>query len=139
MNQAALAYCMEPQVYLPPFLTVRVTLVDSESTLLVPIMVKVNVPAGVFLVVETVKTEFPPPVIEVGLKIPVAFAGKPLTLKVTTPLNPFCGLTVAVYVVLAPLLMFCAAGDGTTVKLDTDSVTAVLCVMLPLVPVIVMV
>jgi hypothetical protein len=139
MNQAALAYCMEPQVYLPLLLTLRLTVVDSETGPLLPIIFRVNVPAGVCLVVETVKTEFPPPVIEVGLKVPVAFAGKPLTLKVTSPLNPFCGLTVAVYVVLAPLLTVCAAGDGTTVKLDTDSVTVALCVMLPLVPVIVMV
>jgi hypothetical protein len=67
-------------------------------------MLKVKVPVGVFLVVETVKTVFPLPVSEVGLNVAVVFAGKPLTLKVTTPLNPFIGLTVAVYVVLDPLL-----------------------------------
>ena len=120
-------------------LTFRLTVVDSETGPLLPIMVRLNVPEGVFLVVETVKTEFPPPVTEGGANVPVVFAGKPLTLKVTTALNPFCGLTVAVYVVLAPFLTVCTAGDGTTVKLDTDSVTVVLCVMLPLVPVIAMV
>lgn len=112
MNQAAPAYCMEPQAYLPLLLTFRLTVVDSEAGPLVPIMVRLNVPVGVCLVVETVKTEFPPPVIDGGLNVPVVFAGKPLTLKVTTPLNPFTGVTTAVYVVLAPFLTFCAAGDG---------------------------
>ena len=112
MNQAALAYCMGPQVYLPLLLTFRLTVVDAENPPLVPIMVNLNVPVGVCLVVETVKTEFPLPVIDFGLKVPVVFAGKPLTLKVTTPLNPFCGVTTAVYVVLAPFLTVCAAGDG---------------------------
>jgi len=113
--------------------------VDAENPPLLPIMVNLKVPVGVCLVVETVKTEFPLPVIEVGLKVPVAFAGKPLTLKVTTPLNPFTGVTTAVYVVLAPLFTVCVPGDGYIVKLDTDSVTVVLRVMLPLVAVIVMV
>lgn len=101
-----------PRDYLPLLLTLRLTVVDTESGPLLPTMVRLNVPVGVCLVVETVKTEFPPPVIEIGLKVPVAFAGKPLTLKVTTPLNPFTGVTTAVYVVLAPLLTFCVAGDG---------------------------
>jgi hypothetical protein len=117
--------------------TFRLTVVDFEDPPLVPIMFNVNVPAGVFLVVEIVTTVFPLPVIEVGLNLAVALAGKPLTLKVTTPLNPFIGLTVAVYVVLDPLLTVCDAGDGTMVKLDTVSVTAVLWVTLPLVPVMV--
>jgi hypothetical protein len=86
-------------------------------------MLKLNVPEGVFLVVETVRTVFPPPVIEGGLNAAVVLAGKPLTLKVTTPLNPFMGLTVAVYVVLDPFLTVCAAGDGTMVKVPTVNVT----------------
>jgi hypothetical protein len=120
-----------------PLVTFRLTVVDFEDPPLVPIMLNVNVPAGVFLVVEIVTTVFPLPVIEVGLNLAVAFAGKPLALKVTTPLNPFIGLTVAVYVVLDPLLTVCEAGDGTMVKLDTVSVTAVLWVTFPLVPLMV--
>ena len=120
-----------------PFVTFRLTMVELENPLLVPLIVKVNVPAGVCLVVEIVTTVFPPPVIEVGLKVAVVLAGKPLTLKVTTPPNPFIGLTVAVYDVLDPLLTVCAAGDGTMVKLDTASVTDALRVVLPLVPVMV--
>lgn len=126
-----------PYIYLP-LPTFRLTVTDLVAPLLVPLMLKAYVPAGVFLEVEIVKTEFPAPVTEVGLNVAVAFAGKPLTLKVTTPLNPFCGLTVAVNVVLDPLLTVCAAGDGTMLKLPTVSVTDVLAVILPLVPVMVM-
>jgi hypothetical protein len=62
----------------------------------VPVTFKVKVPTGVFLVVKTVKTVFPDPVTVVGLKLPVAFAGKPLIPNVTTPLNPFTAFTLAV-------------------------------------------
>ena len=112
-------------------------MVDFVNPPLVPLMLKVNVPAGVCLVVEIVTTVVPLPVIEVGLNVAVVLAGKPLTLKVTTPLNPFCGVTVAVYVVRDPLFPLCVAGDGYMVKLDTVSVTDVLVVILPLVAVMV--
>ena len=113
-------------------------MVDLVNPPLVPLMLKVNVPEGVCLVVEIVVTVVPLPVTEVGLNVAVVPAGKPLTLKVTTPLNPFCGVTVAVYVVLDPLLTVRVAGDGYMVKLDIVSVTEVLVVILPLVPVMVM-
>jgi hypothetical protein len=71
-------------------------MVDFVNPPLAPLMLKVNVPEGVCLVVEIVTTVVPLPVSEVGLNVAVVFAGKPLTLKVTTPLNPFCGVTVAV-------------------------------------------
>lgn|SRR5215472_1962336 len=112
-------------------------MVDFVNPPLVPLMLKVNVPEGVDLVVEIVTTVVPLPVSEVGLNVAVVSAGKPLTLKVTTPLNPFCGVTVAVYVVLDPLLTVRVAGDGYMVKLDTVSVTEVLVVILPLVAVMV--
>ena len=117
--------------------TFRLTVVDFVVPALVPLMLKLNVPSFVFLVVETVTIVFPAPVTEVGLNVAVVFAGKPLTLKVTTPPNPPSGLTVAVYVVLDPLLTVCAAGDGTMLKLPTVTVTDVLAVILPLVPVMV--
>jgi hypothetical protein len=113
-------------------------MVDFVNPPLVPLMLKVNVPEGVCLVVETVTAVVPLPVIEVGLNVAVVFAGKPLTLKVTTPLNPFCGVTVARYDVLDPFLTVCVAGDGYMVKLDIVSVTDVLVVILPLVAVMVM-
>lgn len=125
-------------IYLPLLETFRVTMVDFVNPPLVPLMLKVNVPEGVCLVVETVTAVVPLPVIEVGLNVAVVFAGKPLTLKVTTPLNPFCGVTVARYDVLDPFLTVCLAGDGYMVKLDIVSVTDVLVVILPLVAVMVM-
>ena len=97
---------------MPLLETFRVTMVDFVNPPLVPLMVKVNVPEGVCLVVEIVTTVVPLPVTEVGLNVAVVLAGKPLTLKVTTPLNPFCGVTVAEYVVLDPFLTVCVAGDG---------------------------
>ena len=39
--------------------------------------------------------EVPDPVTEAGLKVAVACDGKPLTLNMTTPLNPFAGVTLA--------------------------------------------
>jgi hypothetical protein len=40
--------------------------------------------------------ELPEPVTELGLKLPVAPLGNPLTLNVSVPLNPFKAVTVAV-------------------------------------------
>jgi len=37
-----------------------------------------------------------------GLNVPAAPAGNPLTVRVTDPLKPFVGVTVAVYVVPEP-------------------------------------
>jgi hypothetical protein len=60
-------------------------------------MVSLELPGGVELVVETLKVELPvPPLMEVGLKVPVAPVGKPLTLSDTAPVNPLTGETLAV-------------------------------------------
>ena len=48
------------------------------------------------MAVLTVSVEEAAPVTEVGLKLPVAPVGKPLTLKVTEPLKPFKAPTVGV-------------------------------------------
>ena len=63
---------------------------------LVPVMVSVYEPVAVAAAVPTVKTEEPEPVTEVGLNVPVAPAGRPLMVKLTTPLKPFDGATVDV-------------------------------------------
>ncbi|MGH9208426.1 MAG: hypothetical protein ACRD1G_18045, partial [Acidimicrobiales bacterium] len=77
--------------------TVRVTVVVWLKLPLVPVMVSVEVPAGVELVVETLSVELPePPLIEVGLKVPVAPVGKPLTLNDTAPVKLLRGETLAV-------------------------------------------
>ncbi len=44
--------------------------------------------------VSTVRVDVPEPLIEVGLKLPDAPEGNPLTLKLTVPVNPPDGVTV---------------------------------------------
>jgi hypothetical protein len=52
------------------------------------VIVSVVVPAGVVVSVLIVNVEDPDPVIVVGLNVPVAPAGSPLTPRVTAPENP---------------------------------------------------
>ena len=118
-------------------LTLRLTLADAVKEPLPPLTLNVYVPTGVFFDVETVMVEDPEPTTVLGLNVAVAFAGNPLALNVTVPLKPFTDVTFAVYVVLAPFLTVCDAGVAPRVKLCTTSVTVVLCVILPLVPVMV--
>ena len=79
-------------------------------------------------------------VIEVvtGLNDPVAPDGRPETLRSTPPLKPFCGVTVIVVVVLPPCVADTEAGFADNAKSGgpvTVSVTVVVCVSDPLVPV----
>ena len=69
---------------------------------LVPLIVNVYVPVGVVDAVLTVSVEVPEPVTEVGLNVPVAPVGNPLTVNATELLNPPVAVTVGVYVVLPP-------------------------------------
>ena len=59
-------------------------------------MVRVELPTGVLALVVTVMVDDPVPVTVVGLKLAVAPVGSPLALKVTIPLKPPDGVTVAV-------------------------------------------
>ena len=79
-------------------LTTRATVVvwTIAPLVLVPVTVMVELPVGVEPPVVTVIVEEPEVVIEVGLKLAVAPAGRPLALKVTGPVNPFTALAVAV-------------------------------------------
>jgi hypothetical protein len=81
--------------------------------------------------VEIVTTVFP--LIEVGLTATIVLAGKPLTLKVTTPSihSLFSRLPCMSFWIL---LTVCIAGDGTMVTLDIVSVTDVVVVILPHIP-----
>jgi hypothetical protein len=94
--------------------------------------------------VETDRVELPEVVTDVGLKLPVAPVGNPLTLKFTVPVKPAIALTVVVYVVPFPAVTVCEPGVAEMLKSGvgtafTTSVTVVECVKLPLVPVIVIV
>ena len=73
-------------------------------------------PAGVLVLVLTDRVEEPEPVTEVGLKVALAPLGRPLTLKLTAPVNPPTAVTVAVYDVPAPCVTVCDAGDAVMEK-----------------------
>ena len=57
-----------------------------------PVITRVELPAGVAADVVTVKVELPAPAMEPGLKLAVAPAGKPLTLRPMLELNPLMAL-----------------------------------------------
>jgi hypothetical protein len=77
--------------------TVRVTVAVWESEPLVPVMVRVvGPPVGVLAAAVMVRVEFVPGVTEAGLNAKVAPVGKPLTLRLTEPVNPFNAPTLTV-------------------------------------------
>jgi hypothetical protein len=80
----------------PPLadVTLRIAEVVLVSELLVPLIVKVELPVGVVLAVVIVSVELPPTLTEVGLNVPVALAGRPLTLKPIVPVKPFTALAL---------------------------------------------
>ena len=80
----------------PPEVTVNVTVVVWTRAPLVPVIVRVELPTGVLALVVTVMVDDPVSVTVVGLKLAVAPVGSPLALKLTTPLKPPDGVTVAV-------------------------------------------
>jgi hypothetical protein len=68
---------------------VRVAVTEWLSDPLLPLIARVELPAGVLPVVVTVSVELVPGVIDVGLKAAVVPLGRPLTDKFTVPVNPF--------------------------------------------------
>jgi hypothetical protein len=127
----------------PAVVTVKLTVMLCTTLPLVPVIVSVVVPAGVLLLVVTVKVDAPAPVIVAGEKLGVAPVGNPVALSVTTPPNPFNAPIVAVYVVVFPTITVCVLGLAVMVKSGgggwafTTKLTVAVCVSVPLVPVIV--
>jgi hypothetical protein len=76
--------------------TTNVTVVVCTKLPLVPVIVSVEVPAGVDREVAILSELLPEPLIDMGVKVAVAPVGKPLTEKVTVPLKPFKAVTVLV-------------------------------------------
>lgn len=123
-------------------LTTSVTVVECVRLPLVPVIVKVKVPAGVVALVVTDMVDDPEPVTEAGLKLALAPAGNPLTLKLTLLANPPDPVTVAVYDVFPPAVTVAEAGvaemeKSPTTGAFTTSVTVVVWLRVPLVPVMV--
>jgi len=119
------------------FRTVSVAVAVFDLDPLVPVTVSVEFAPGVAEVVVTVMVEVPAPVMVAGLNEAVAPAGRPLTVGVTTPLNPFTAVVVTVYVVLPPATTVWVLGVTATVKSTTLKVTGVVCTSDPFVPLIV--
>ena len=63
---------------------------------LLPVIVNVEMVAGVVAAVETVRVDEPEPAMDVGLNLPVAPVGRPDTLNDTAPVNPFTAVTATV-------------------------------------------
>jgi hypothetical protein len=73
----------------PPLdVTTKLTFAVTVPPVLVPLMVSVKLPVGVLEVVATVSVELFPALTDVGLNVPVAPVGRPLTLRLTVPLKP---------------------------------------------------
>lgn len=105
--------------------TTRVTVVECTRPPLVPVMVSVKLPDGVVVLVLTDIVDEPEPVTEVGLKLALAPAGNPLTLKVTLLANPPEPVTVAVYDVFPPAVTVAEAGVAETEKSPGGFTTSV--------------
>jgi len=90
----------------------------------------------------SVSVELPEVVMEVGEKLAVTPEGSPDAPNPTVPVNPFSAPTVAVKVVDFPATTVCELGEadklksGFCVAAFTVTLTDVLCMRLPLVPVI---
>jgi len=119
--------------------TVRVTVVECAALGAVPVTVRVYVPAAA-VPAPTVSVELPPVVTEVGLKVAVAPAGAPVTVRLTVSAVPLVTAVEMVDVPLAPcaserlvglaLIEKSFGGGAVTVR-----VTVVECVALGAVPV----
>jgi hypothetical protein len=77
-------------------ITVKVTVAVCVSEPLVPVMVIVELPVGVELPVVMLSVELPDVLTEAGENEAFAPAGKPLAVKPTDPVNPFCAPIVTV-------------------------------------------
>ncbi len=108
----------------PPSFTFNVSEAVRVRLLLVPLTVSAYRPAAVPNALR-VSVEVPEPVTEAGLKLAVTPAGKPVTLKLTTPPNPPVGLTVMVDAVLPPWITAVAFGDTEMEKSGTVAVVIV--------------
>src|SRR5713101_6527944 len=130
----------------PGVVTVRVRLALCVRVAEVPVTVRVTVPVAAVVAAVSVKVELavPPAAGVTGLaeKAAVTPAGRPDTLRVVAELNPLTLVTVVVVLPLPPWTTLTDVGETPIVKSATGvawttSVTEVVCVSEPLVPVIV--
>jgi len=101
-----------------------------------PVTVIVYVPVPVLLATFIVRVDFPAVEINVGLRLAVNPVGA-VADSVTVPVKPLRGVTVIVEVPEFPLLMLRDVGDADSEKsgLVTWTVTVMVCIKVPFVPV----
>jgi len=93
------------------FTLTEVMLVSAPE---LPVIVAVKFPAAALLsAVRVSKLELD---VLLGLNAAITPAGKPLTARLTVPLNPFCGAMLIVVVALPPWTMLTLAGDAESAK-----------------------
>ena len=119
---------------------VRGNMVVWLSAPLTPVTETLKVPDVVAPLETSVSVDEPAPVIVVGAKAPVTPAGRPRTLRPTTPLNEFTAPVEIVEKAVPPALSINESGAALIVKsganwLVTASVTVVDADNDPLVPV----
>src|SRR5262249_17871182 len=83
---------------------------------LVPLIVTVRLPAGVFGCVVTFSVALPEPAMEAGVNVAVAFAGRPVANRLTVPAKTFKAPTVTAKVVLFPCVTLRELGVAEIVK-----------------------
>lgn len=116
---------------------ISVTLAVCVKAPLVPVIVSVVAPEGIAPFVVTVRTEIAEPLSVGGVKEAVAFAGNPLTARLTLPVKPFNAVTPTMYFAVDPLSVW-EAGTDEREKSGVDPTTRprpAVCVRTPLVPV----
>ena len=96
--------------------TTRVTVAVSEPCVPVPVIVSVKPPVGVLLAVTTVSVELLPALIDVGLNVPVAFAGRPVTPTAIVSVDPPTAVVFTAYAVLPPTVTVCEPGLTASVN-----------------------
>jgi hypothetical protein len=98
----------------PPAVTVSCSVVVAVRLPDVPVMVTVDVPVAAVELAVRVKVLVE--VVGFGLNPAVTPLGRPEALKVTLPVNPFCGTTVMVLVPLPPFATLRALGVAVRLK-----------------------
>ena len=118
------------------FFTVSVSEVVRVNAPLVPVTVMVYVPPATVTGVTNVKVVLPDPVTVVGLKLAVAFVGRPDTAKLVAVLRPGLAACVIVAVPLAPAAVAVTLPELLRANpLETTRVIGIDCTRLPFVPV----
>jgi hypothetical protein len=127
-TKSMLIALLDPPEPPPDAVTLSGTVAVCVSVPLVPVIVSVTLPAGVLDVVVTVSVVFPGALTVLGLNVPTAPVGNPLTVKLTVPLNPFTAPALTVYVALPPALTVEVTAVPVNVKSGFGDANGTICI-----------